>query len=78
MGGAFVALEASSSGRGFWQLTGLTSGTYELELAEGEAEHSIPLTIVPGQAVRVITGMSNETRSQGEVTLLPYGPKIPR
>ncbi len=70
MSGAFVALEASSSGRGFWQLTGLTSGTYELELAEGEAEHSIPLTIVPGQAVRVITGMSNETRSQGEVTLI--------
>ena len=55
MRGEFVALEASSSGRGFWQLTGLTSGTYELELSEGEAEHSIPLTIVPGQAVRVIT-----------------------
>ncbi|MEC7272134.1 MAG: hypothetical protein VXV85_00640 [Candidatus Thermoplasmatota archaeon] len=70
MRGEFVALEASSSGRGFWQLTGLTSGTYELELSEGEAEHSIPLTIVPGQAVRVITGMSNETRSQGEVTLI--------
>ena len=70
MGGDFVALDASSSGRGFWQLTGLTSGTYELELSEGEAEHSIPLTIVPGQAVRVITGMSNETRSQGEVTLI--------
>lgn len=70
MDGEFVALEASSSGRGFWQLTGLTSGTYELELAEGDAEHAIPLTIVPGQAVRVITGMSNETRSQGEVTLI--------
>ena len=70
MGGEFVAVEASSSGRGFWQLTGVTSGTYELELSEGEAEHSIPLTIVPGQAVRVITGMSNETRSQGEVTLI--------
>lgn len=70
MGGEFVSLEASSSGRGFWQLTGLTSGTYQLELSEGEAEHSIPLTIVPGQAVRVITGMSNETRSQGEVTLI--------
>ena len=70
MGGDFVALDASSSGRGFWQLTGLMSGTYELELSEGEAEHSIPLTIVPGQAVRVITGMSNETRSQGEVTLI--------
>ena len=70
MSGAFVVMEASSSGRGFWQLTGLTSGTYSLDLAEGEAEHSIPLTIVPGQPVRVITSMSNETRSQGEVTLI--------
>lgn len=70
MSGEFVALEASSSGRGFWQLTGLTSGTYDLELSEGEAEHSIPLTIVSGQPVRVITGMGNETRSQGEVTLI--------
>ena len=70
MSGDFVILEASSSGRGFWQLTGLTSGVYELELAEGEAEHTIPLTIVSGQAVRVITGMSNETRNQGEVTLI--------
>ena len=70
MSGEYVVLEASSSGRGFWQLTGLTSGSYEFDIAEGEAEHSIPLTIVPGQPVRVITGMSNETRSQGEVTLI--------
>ena len=70
MSGEYVVLEASSSGRGFWQLTGLTSGTYDLDISEGDAEHSIPLTIVPGQPVRVITGMSNETRSQGEVTLI--------
>ena len=70
MSGEYVVLDASSSGRGFWQLTGLTSGTYDLDISEGDAEHSIPLTIVPGQPVRVITGMSNETRSQGEVTLI--------
>lgn len=70
LGGDFVLFEASSSGRGYWQLTGLTSGVYALGIAEGEAEHSIPLTIVPGQPVRVITGMTNETRSQGEVTLI--------
>jgi len=68
--GDFILFEASSSGRGFWQLTGLASGIYNLELVEGDAEHSIPLTIVPGQPVRVITGMANETRSQGEVTLI--------
>ena len=70
MSGDFVLFEASSSGRGFWQLTGVTSGVYELELAQGDAEHTIPLTITPGQPVRVITGMANETRSQGEVTLI--------
>ena len=68
--GDFVLFDASSSGRGFWQLTGITSGTYDLELAQGDAKHTLPLTIVPGQAVRVITGMANETRSQGEVTLI--------
>jgi len=70
LGGDFVLFEASSSGRGYWQLTGLTSGVYALGIAEGEAEHSIPLTIVSGQPVRIITGMTNETRSQGEVTLI--------
>ncbi len=70
LSGDFVLFEASSSGRGYWQLTGLTSGVYALGIAEGEAEHSIPLTIVPGQPVRIITGMTNETRSQGEVTLI--------
>ena len=70
LSGDFVLFEASSSGRGYWQLTGLTSGVYALGIAEGEAEHSLPLTIVPGQPVRIITGMTNETRSQGEVTLI--------
>jgi len=70
LSGDFVLFEASSSGRGYWQLTGLTSGVYALGIAEGEAEHSLPLTIVPGEPVRIITGMTNETRSQGEVTLI--------
>lgn len=68
--GDFVLFDASSSGPGYWQLTGVTSGIYDLEIAQGNAEHTIPLTIVPGQAVRVITGMANETRSQGEVALI--------
>jgi len=70
LSGDFVLFDASSSGRGYWQLTGLTSGVFALGIAEGDAEHSISLTIVPGQPVRVITAMTNETRSQGEVTLI--------
>lgn len=68
--GDYLLFEASSSGRGFWQLTGVTSGQYQLEISQGDAEHTIPLTIVPGQPVRIITAMINETRSQGEVTLI--------
>lgn len=66
----YVLFNASSSGRGFWQLTGIESGVYHLDIRQGDAEHTIPLTIVPGQPVRVITDMVNETRSQGEVTLI--------
>ena len=66
----FVQFNASSSGRGFWQLVGVTSGTYSLGLVQGDAEHTIALTIVPGQPVRILTSMVNETRSQGEVTLI--------
>ena len=68
--GDYILFEASSSGRGFWQLTGITSGVYQLDIRQGDAEHTIPLSIVPGQPVRVITTMINETRSQGEVTLI--------
>ena len=70
LSGDYVLFDASSSGRGFWQLTGVTSGVYELNIAQDDAEHTLPLTIIPGQPVRVITGMANETRSQGEVTLI--------
>ncbi|MDP6224018.1 MAG: hypothetical protein QGF34_03035 [Candidatus Poseidoniaceae archaeon] len=66
----FVQFDASASGRGFWQLVGMTSGTFALGLTQGDAEHTIALTIVPGQPVRVLTSMVNETRSQGEVTLI--------
>jgi hypothetical protein len=68
--GDYILFDASSSGRGFWQLTGVTSGQYQLDISQGNAEHTIPLTIVPGQPVRLITAMINETRSQGEVTLI--------
>ena len=58
------------TGRGYWQLDGVASGTYEVELQQGNASILLPLTILPGNPVRVLTSISNESLSQGEVTLL--------
>ena len=66
----FISIEPSATGRGYWQLDGVTSGTYEVELQQGNASIILPLTIVPGNPVRVLTSVSNESLSQGEVTLL--------
>jgi len=66
----FVSIEPSSTGRGYWQLDGVISGTYDIELQQGNASVILPLTILPGDPVRVLTSVSNESLSQGEVTLL--------
>lgn len=66
----FISIEPSATGRGYWQLDGVTSGTYEVELQQGNASILLPLTILPGNPVRVLTSVSNESLSQGEVTLL--------
>ena len=66
----FISIEPSDTGRGYWQLDGVTSGTYEVELQQGNASIILPLTILPGNPVRVLTSVSNESLSQGEVTLL--------
>ena len=66
----FISIEPSATGRGYWQLDGVTSGTYEVELQQGNASIILPLTILPGNPVRVLTSVSNESLSQGEVTLL--------
>lgn len=66
----FVSIEPSATGRGYWQLDGVTSGMYEIELQQGNASILLPLTILPGDPVRVLTSVTNESLSQGEVTLL--------
>lgn len=66
----FISIEPSATGRGYWQLDGVASGTYEVELQQGNASILLPLTILPGNPVRVLTSVSNESLSQGEVTLL--------
>ncbi len=66
----FVSIEPSATGRGYWQLDGVISGAYEIELQQGNASIILPLTILPGEPVRVLTSVSNESLSQGEVTLL--------
>ena len=66
----FVSIEPSATGRGYWQLDGVLSGTYSIELQQGNASILLPLTILPGEPVRVLTSVSNESLSQGEVTLL--------
>lgn len=66
----FVSIEPSATGRGYWQLDGVTSGMYEIELQQGNASILLPLTILPGEPVRVLTSITNESLSQGEVTLL--------
>ncbi|RJU96805.1 MAG: hypothetical protein DWC00_02330, partial [Candidatus Poseidoniales archaeon] len=66
----FVSIEPSATGRGYWQLDGVISGTYSIELQQGNASIFLPLTILPGEPVRVLTSVSNESLSQGEVTLL--------
>jgi hypothetical protein len=66
----FVSIEPSATGRGYWQLDGVTSGMYEIELQQGNASIVLPLRILPGDPVRVLTSVSNESFNQGEVTLL--------
>jgi len=70
MESGFVSIEPSATGRGYWQLDGVTSGMYEIELQQGNASIVLPLSILPGDPVRVLTSVSNESLSQGEVTLL--------
>lgn len=66
----FGILEASSSGNGYWDFTGQTAGSYTLDFVQDEARHSIPLTINPGVAVRLISTIENLNIDQGDTVLL--------
>ena len=63
-------LEPSNSGRGYWTFTGKIAGQYELFLSEDDAEHSIPLTINPGEAVQIFGIVDGNDFAQGDFGLL--------
>ena len=66
----YGTLEASSSGNGYWNLVGQTSGTYTLQLVQDGASHSIPLTVEPGDAVRLVSSIEDQSIAQGDTVLL--------
>ncbi len=63
-------LEASSTGVGYWSFTGKISGSYGLQLIEGDASHTIPLTVLPGEPIRIRTNLQSSSISQGDIILL--------
>jgi len=66
----YGTLQASSSGNGYWDLIGQTSGTYTLELVQDGAIHSIPLIVEPGDAVRLESSIEDQSIAQGDTVLL--------
>ena len=66
----FGTLQASSSGNGYWDFIGQTAGMYTLELIQDDATHSISLTVEPGEAVRLISSIEDQSIAQGDTVLL--------
>jgi hypothetical protein len=66
----YGTLQASSSGNGYWDLIGQISGTYTLELVQDGAVHSILLTVEPGEAVRLVSSIGDQSIAQGDTILL--------
>ena len=67
----------SIAGRGYWTFTGNTSGEYSLTLFQDDAQHTIPLTISPGQAIQIFGEIENRNYKQGNIALLRvYGVDI--
>ena len=62
-------LEASSAGVGYWSFTGKIAGEYVLTIEEGDAKHDIELTILPGNAIRIVTELEGDSLSQGDVSV---------
>jgi hypothetical protein len=66
----YGTLQASSSGNGYWDLIGQTSGKYILQLVQDGATHSILLTVEPGDAVRLESFIEDQSIAQGDTVLL--------
>ena len=63
-------IEASDTGIGYWSFTGKIAGDYSLILREDDASHTIPLTILPGEPIRIRTSMNSNALSQGDIVLI--------
>ena len=67
----------SIAGRGYWTFTGNVSGDYTLTFFQDDAQHSIALTIQPGQPVQIFGEIENRNYKQGDTALLRvYGVDI--
>ena len=67
----------SIAGRGYWTFTGNVSGQYSLTFYQDDAQHTIPLTVSPGQAVQIFGEIENRDYKQGDIALLRvYGVDI--
>ena len=63
-------IDVSDTGVGYWSFVGKTSGEYMLTLNEGNASHSIPLTILAGEPIRIRTQMQTASIAQGDIILI--------
>ena len=67
---AIGEIDASNIGVGYWSFIGKTSGEYTLTLNEGNASHSIPLTVLAGEPIRIRTQMQTSSIAQGDIILI--------
>ncbi|GIQ96815.1 MAG: hypothetical protein CM15mP2_3020 [Methanobacteriota archaeon] len=67
----------SIAGRGYWTFTGNVSGEYSLTFFQDDAQHTIPLTVQPGQPVQIFGEIESRNYKQGDIALLRvYGVDI--
>lgn len=67
---AIGEIDVSNTGVGYWSFIGKTSGEYTLTLNEGNASHSIPLTVLAGDPIRIRTQMQTASIAQGDIILI--------
>ncbi|MGB1865046.1 MAG: hypothetical protein ACPHQC_02225 [Poseidonia sp.] len=67
---SFGELIASPTGLGYWSFTGKQVGVYTLDLQEGDAQHSIEVTVGSGDPIRIQATLSRENLAEGDVVLM--------
>ena len=67
---SFGEFTASPTGLGYWAFTGKQVGVYMLDLQEGDAQHSIAVTVGAGDPIRIQATLSRENIAEGDVVLM--------